>query len=95
MSKKNGQKWSELDSENQLADQINEKLKLDNRGNKALLLVCVGEFLLIIFFQYLIESVILGQDNFSLFGASIFALIITLVTGYYSYKRRNKNNDKK
>ena len=91
MSKEKSQKWGALDSENQLADQINEKLKLDKTGNMALLLVCIGEFLLILVFQYLIE-VFIFKWKFSLLYAIIFALVVTSVTGYYAYKKRNKNN---
>lgn len=92
MSKKKNQKWGAFDSENQLADQINERLKLDKTGNLALLLVCIGEFLLIIFFQYLIEVFMFGW-KFNLLHAIIFALIITSVTGYCAYKTRKKINN--
>ena len=78
-----------MDAENQLADQINEGLKLDKTGNMALLLVCIGEFLLILVFQYLIEVFIFGL-KFDLLYAIIFALVVTSVTGYYAYKKRNK-----
>ena len=37
------------------------KLKLDESGNKVLFLVCIGNFLLLLFFQYLIEIIILKK----------------------------------
>lgn len=91
MSKKKNQKWEAFDVENQLADQMQERLKLDKKGNTALLFVCIGEFLLIIGFQYLIEKFIFGWE-FDLLSSILFSFILTSVTGYYAYKKRNKRN---
>ena len=78
MGKKDDYKWGRLDSENQLADQINEKLKLDKTGNIALLLICIVEFLLLVFFQYLIEVIIFKLD-FNRIYAIIFSAIIICI----------------
>lgn len=90
MSKKEVKKEiKNMDPENELADQINEKLKLDKNGNVGLILVCIFEFLLLILFDYLFCKYIF-HDEFDLLSASIIAVIITIVTGYLAYKRRNK-----
>lgn len=80
-------KISEIDPENDLADQWNEKLKLDKSGNIALILVCIFEFLLLMLFSYLIE-VFIFHDTFDLLQSLIIAIIITCVFGYLAYKRR-------
>lgn len=91
MSKKEVKKEiKNMDPENELADQINEKLKLDKTGNVGLILACIFEFLLLILFDYLFCKYIF-HDEFDLLSASIISAIITIVIGYLAYKRRNKN----
>lgn len=81
----------ERDAENELADQWNEKLKLDKSGNAALILVCVFEFLLLLLFDYLF-CIYIFHDEYDLVFAMIIATCITGVTGYFAYQRRKKKN---
>lgn len=90
MSKNENEKWDALDSDNRLADQINGMLKLESKGNIALLIVCIIDFLLLVFFQYLLEVIIFKMESFNLIWAIIFAAIVTLITGIISFRKRNK-----
>lgn len=86
MSKNNNSKYSNWDYMNQLQDQVNTALKQPEGSNVGLILVAIFNFLLLLFFGWLIDTLL--KTDFDFGYTCLFAVIVTGVETFCAIQER-------
>lgn len=88
------EKYGAYDLSNRIANKLNKKLKMDKTGFISLSLVLVSSFVLFFAYLYAID-VFAFKEQFDMIYSLIFAGVVTIVPGIFSFKQRYDMNKKK